>query len=104
MSINQPVFPAYGTGQSIATSTTPAAVTNIPVTSKQLVLTATGNNCYIRLTDGSNTTDASVSDFLVPISTPRTISRSENQTRLSVVAVTGTGSLHVVGADGMTAM
>lgn len=104
MSIQQPVFPAFGTGQSISTSTTPAAVTNIPAASKQLVLTATGNGCYIRCTTATDTSNASVADFLVPVGTPRTISKSEDQTRLSVVAVTGTGSLHVIGADGATAM
>ena len=103
MSVEQPIFPAYGTGQLIATNTTAVAVTNLPKDSKQLMLTAIGQNCYVRVTDSADTSNATVADLLINTTNFRLISKGE-LTRLSVVSPGGAGQLHVIGCDGATGM
>lgn len=103
MSVEQPVFPAYGTGQLIATGVAAVAVTNLPKDSKQLMLTAIGQNCYVRVTDAADTSNATVADFLVNTTNFRLISKGE-LTRMSVVSPGGAGQLHVIGCDGATGM
>jgi hypothetical protein len=104
MSVQQPFFPAFGTGVVITTSASATANNNVPADAKQLCLTATGNACYIRLTIGGDTTAATTADFLVPVSTPRTISKGPEQTRISVISPGGAGTLHFIGGEGATAM
>lgn len=103
MSVEQPVFPAYGTGQLIATGVAATAVTNLPKDSKQLMLTAIGQNCYVRVTDANDTTNASTADLLVNTTNFRLISKGE-LTRMSVISPGGAGQLHVIGCDGATGM
>ena len=103
MSVEQPIFPAYGTGQLIATNTTAVNVTNLPKDSKQLMLTAIGQNCYVRVTDSADTSVATVADLLVNTTNFRLISKGE-LSRLSVVSPGGAGQLHVIGCDGQTGM
>lgn len=104
MSVPQPIFPAYGSGQSISTSTTAANATLAKGDYKQLRLTATTVGCYVKLTDSTSTAVATVADLLVPVGQALTISRGPEQTRISVTAVSATGLLHVCGCDGATAM
>lgn len=104
MSVQQPFFPAYGTGKVITTSATATQNLTVPADSKQLCLTATGNACYVRLTTSDDTSAATTADFLVPVSTPRTISKGPEQTRISVISPGGAGTLHFIGGEGSTAM
>ena len=103
MSVEQPIFPAYGTGQLIATGVAAVAVTNLPKDCKQLMLTAITNNCYVRVTDSADTSNASPADLLINLSNFRLISKGEF-TRLSVISPSGAGQLHVIGCDGATGM
>lgn len=103
MSVEQPIFPAYGTGQLIATGVAAVAITNLPKNSKQLMLTALTNNCYVRVTDAADTSSATTADLLVNTTNFRLISKGE-LTRLSVISPGGAGQLHVIGCDGATGM
>jgi len=103
MSIEQPIFPAYGTGQLIATGVAAVAVNNLPKNSKQLMLTSLVTNCYVRITDGADTSNATTADLLVNTTNFRLISKGE-LTRLSVISPGGAGQLHVIGCDGATGM
>ncbi len=101
MSINQPVFPIYGSGQTIATSATSQSVT-VPRDAKQLLITAIAQNQYVRLSNSENPSAASAVDFLIPAGNYRLISKG-SQDVLSVVSPSGAGSVHVIAAEGATA-
>lgn len=100
MSIEQPIFPAYGKGQLVATNTTAVSVT-VAAGTKQLCLTVVGANpVYFRVTNLTDTSVATTSDALVNAVNRMLISKDADQTRLSVVSPAGASSIHIIPCDG----
>ena len=99
MNTTDPIYPNNGAAQTLVTGAASAAITGLPENCRQLFLTAIAQNCYVRVTAGSDTSAATTADFLVVAGQSRLISKGD-LTRLAAIAPGGAGSLHVMPCNG----
>lgn len=106
MSINQPFFPTYGAGQTLAASTSSQTAT-IRRGNKQLRVVNLGTDIvYIHVAALANTRAATSADFIIPGAStgaaiiPHIISIPETADTLTYIAAAGTPSIHVQPGEG----
>lgn len=98
MTIQAPVQPGYGTGQTPAAGAASATIT-LTAGSKQLILTNLGANpAYVRV-GGADIKPATVADYPVPAGAQVVISKSETDDKLAHISPLGT-DLHVMNGEG----
>lgn len=97
--IFEPIYPAFGTGQTVSAGAAAAALTNLNADAKQLILTNIGAAlAYVRLTTGTDTSNATIADYPIIPNTQRVIGKGLN-TRISYIAPVAT-TLHVMTGEG----
>jgi hypothetical protein len=98
MTIRQPVYPAYGSGQ-VLTPAAASATATIRTGNKQLILTNLGTNvCYVRVGQ-SGLGAATTADYPIPAGAQVVVTRNEQDTQLSHISAAGT-TLHAMNAEG----
>lgn len=98
MSLKQPFSPDYQSGVTLAPNG--AAVASAIGVGKQAVFTNLGNvTVYVRLTASDSAAVASAADCPVLPLTQISLSKGQDDTRVSVYAAT-LGSIHVIAGDG----
>jgi hypothetical protein len=96
--ITIPFIPKYTLGQTVAPTTTAASVT-LGVGSKSLCLTNLGSVLiYVRAS--SSGAAATAADYPVPVGSQVTIGKFQDDSVLSYVSESGTGSLHIIQGEG----
>lgn len=93
-----PFIPKYAAGQTVSPTTTAANVT-LGVGSKSLCLTNLGSVLvYVR----ASTTGAAATnkDYPVPVGSQVTIGKFQDDSILSYISESGTGSLHIIQGEG----
>ena len=102
MSINQPLFPTYGTGQTV-TPTNPATAVTVLGNNKQLVLTvpvASTQVVYVRVTSSTDTSNATAADYLILPGMQVVISKPESHNRVSCFAAAAGSTVHILPCEG----
>jgi hypothetical protein len=97
MSVEQPIFPAYTSGQTVSATGVSASV-SIVADAKQLILTNLGVNvCYVRA--GVTGVTATTTDYPVLPGMQVTISKPTDFDKLAYISSAGT-QLHVMTGEG----
>lgn len=90
--------PSYGSGVTVAPTSTSAS-TNIGKGEKSLCLTdLTGVQMYVRV--GTSGVTASAADYPIPLNGQVTITKSMDADYIAYYAPSGTGSLHIMRGEG----
>jgi hypothetical protein len=93
-----PFIPKYAAGQTVSATTAAANVT-LGVGSKSLCLTNLGTVLvYVRAS--STGVAATNKDYPVPVGSQVTIGKFQDDSILSYLADSGTGSLHIIQGEG----
>jgi hypothetical protein len=93
-----PFIPKYAAGQTVAPTTTAANVT-LGVGSKSLCLTNLGS-VLVFVRASSSGAAATSNDYPVPVGSQVTIGKFQDDSVLSHIAESGTGSLHIIQGEG----
>ncbi len=92
-----PVFPQYGSGQTVTPAAASAAAT-LQAGTKNVILTNTGLNvCYVRI--GASSVAATAADYPVLAGTQVIISKDQDHTALTHISPAGT-TLHIMTGEG----
>lgn len=99
MAIQASFNPNYGSGVTVA-PTTSAASSTLPNRTKSVLLTNLSNSVtvYVRISAAGD--NATVADYPVLPSTQVTLSKGDDDLVVSYVTTSGTGSLHVMAGEG----
>jgi len=99
MTVKAPAFPAFGSGQVVALTTTASPVT-LKAKTKQVMFTnldAT-NAAYVRMV--GDAVAATNADAIIPAGKSVVYSKFEDTVAISIVAAAGTPSVHVMPCEG----
>ena len=99
MAIQASFGPAYGTGVTVAPTSSSASST-LGRGSKSLVITnlSTTVASYVRVGTGSTT--ATTADYVVLPSTQVSISKDQDANTVAYITAASTGSLHIMAGEG----
>jgi hypothetical protein len=99
MSVQASFNPAYGSGVTVAPTSTSASST-VGFGSKALVITNLSSTvvAYVRVGEGSAT--ATTADYPVLPSTQVSISKAQDQNVVAYITASGSSSLHIMAGEG----
>jgi len=99
MSVQASFNPAYGSGVTVAPTSTSASST-VGFGSKALVITNLSSTvvAYVRVGEGSAT--ATTADYHVLPSTQVSISKAQDQNVVAYITASGSSSLHIMAGEG----
>lgn len=96
---NQPIQPAYGSGQVLSPGAT-AVTTSITRGSKQVIVTNFGANaCFMRF-GATGIKDASPADYMVPAGAQIVLTKGQDDALVSHIAPFGNTTIHVICGEG----
>lgn len=97
MSASRPFGPAYGSGQTVTSTVTPADAAALNKGDQQVVVSNTGTNVgYVRIAAAGN---ASAADYLVQPGQQVPLTKDGDATRLSHYSPSGT-TFHIISGSG----
>jgi hypothetical protein len=99
MSVQAAFNPAYGTGVTVAPTSTSASST-IGVGSKALVFTNLSASVPVYIRVGTGATSATTADYPVLPSTQVTISKAQDENTVAYITASSTGSIHIMAGEG----
>lgn len=92
--------PGYGTGITVAATTSSAANPLRPGAQAMVVTNRDAtNDVYVR--SGGSDAVATAADYLVPARAQIPLTRNQDDTHVAVVTVAGTASVHFIIGDGI---
>jgi hypothetical protein len=99
MSVQASFNPAYGSGVTVAPTSTSASST-VGFGSKALVITNLSSTvvAYVRVGEGSAT--ATTADYPVLPNTQVSISKAQDQNVVAYITASGSSSLHIMAGEG----
>jgi hypothetical protein len=99
MSVQAAFNPAYGTGVTVAPTSTSASST-LGVGTKALVITNLSANVVSYVRVGTGSTTATTADYPVLPSTQITLSKGQDDDTVAYVTAASTGSIHIMAGEG----